>query len=151
MPENLVEQALSRATGDVLEQMFFAGCLGELPADQIGDPAMAVSMAFDGERQGVLALRISTAAARTLAADFLGVDAGDGPDEAQVQEVVKELANMICGHALSALERNPLRLAAPRLVPARDFVLPEPGGHCSFDLGNGGLTVALTFRENCGG
>jgi CheY-specific phosphatase CheX len=166
MPENLVEQALVRATGDVLEQMFFAGCLGELPADQIGDPAIAVRMAFDGERRGVLALRISTAAARTLASDFLGADTEDGPDEAQVREVVKELANMICGHALSTLERSPLRLAAPRIVPADDFVLPTAGlptdvlptadlltagGYRSFDLGNGGLTVALTFGEDCGG
>jgi CheY-specific phosphatase CheX len=150
MLENLIEQALTRATGDVLEQMFFAGCLGELPADQIGDPAIAVRMAFDGERQGVLALRISGTAASTLASDFLGADTEDGPDEAQVQEVVKELANMICGHALSALERNPLRLAAPQLVTGQDFVLLAPGGHRSFDLGSGGLTVALTFRENNG-
>lgn len=28
MPEILVGQALARATADVLEQMFFTGCLG---------------------------------------------------------------------------------------------------------------------------
>ena len=84
MPETVVEQALVRATGEVLEQMFFAGSLGDLPAAQIADPSIAVRVAFEGERQGVLALCISTSAARTLAADFLGTEGEDGPDEAQV-------------------------------------------------------------------
>jgi CheY-specific phosphatase CheX len=145
-----MEQALSRAAGDVLEQMFFAGIVEELSTDQIAEPAIAVRMAFDGERRGVLALRISTGAARTLACDFLGEEA-DGLEEVQVHEVVKELTNMICGDALSALERTALRLAAPALVPAAEFGVPGTGTYRSFNLGNGGLTVALTFLEDTHG
>jgi CheY-specific phosphatase CheX len=148
MPDGLIEQALSRAAGDVLEKMFFAGFEAGPPTDPNGDPSIAVRMAFDGERRGVLALRISTIAARTLAADFLGVEAADGPDETRVRDVVRELANMICGDVLSALERSPLRLSAPEIMPAADFVLPAGGSHRSFDLGNGVLTVALTFLED---
>jgi CheY-specific phosphatase CheX len=147
MSETRVEQALSRAAGDVLEKMFFAGVLDESAADLSEDPAVAVSMGFDGERKGVLGLRISTEAARTLAADFLGVDAEDGPAEAQVHEVVRELANMICGDALSALEKSPLCLSAPRIVAPADFILPPPGNYRSFDLGSGKMTVALAFHE----
>ena len=147
MPETVIEQALSRATGDVLEKMFFAELLGESAAPQNSDPAIAVRMPFDGECRGILTLRISMAAARTLAADFLGVDSDEGPDEGQVYEVVRELANMICGDALSALEKSPLRLSAPEIVPA-DLTLPAGGGFRSFDLGNGVLTVSLRFLEH---
>jgi CheY-specific phosphatase CheX len=122
-----------------------------LPPDQDPGASIAVRMAFDGERRGILTLRISTTAARTLAADFLGVDTEDGPGDAQVHEVVLELANMICGDALSALEKSPLHLSAPRIVPAADFVLPAAGNYRSFDLGNGGLTVGLTFLEDAHG
>ena len=151
MPETLVEQALSRAAGDVLEKMFFAGFLAESAEDRNDDPSIAVRMAFDGERKGVLALRISAGAATTLAADFLGVDGEDGPQETQVHEVVRELANMICGDALSMLEKSPLRLSAPAIVPQADFALPARGNYRFFDLGNGGLTVALAFLEDAHG
>lgn len=147
MPETTVEQALSRAAGDVLEKMFFAGFLEESSEDRNDDASIAVRMAFDGQRKGVLGLRISAGAASTLAADFLGVDGEDGPEETQVHDVVRELANMICGDALSALEKSPLCLSAPQIVPPAEFVLPASGNYRSFDLGNGGLTVALQFEE----
>jgi len=150
MIENSIEQSLFRAAGDVLEKMFFASFEEDSAAGRNGDPSIAVRMAFDGERRGILTLRISKTAARTLAADFLGVEADEGPDEAQVDEVVRELANMICGDVLSALEKSPLRLAAPELVPAADFVVPADASCRSFDLGNGSLTVALAFRGNHG-
>src|SRR5581483_2114555 len=115
------------------------------------EPAIAVRMAFDGERKGVLGLRIAMPAARTLASDFLGIDSADGPAESQVHEVVRELANMICGDALSTLETKPLCLSAPRIVPISEFVLPARGKYRSFDLGNGRLTVALELEEKTHG
>jgi CheY-specific phosphatase CheX len=147
MPETPVEQALQRAAGDVLEKMFFAGYLEDSAQDGVDEPSIAVQMSFDGERKGSLGLRISAGAARTLAADFLGIEAEEGPEEQQVQEVVCELANMICGDALSALEKSPLRLSAPRIVAPADFALPAQGTYRSFDLGNGGLTVTLSLQE----
>jgi hypothetical protein len=148
MPETLAEQLLSRATEDVLEKMFFAGCTEAPTGSFHDDPTIAVRMAFDGERRGELALRISSIAARTLAADFLGADTEDGPGEAQVEEVVRELANMICGDALSGLEREPLHLAVPQIIPSSDFAVPATGSFRSFDLGEGALTVVLTFLED---
>jgi hypothetical protein len=151
MPENSVEQALSRAAGDVLEKMFFAGFEEGLCFGGNDGPFIAVRMSFDGERQGILTLRISAAAAGTLAADFLGVDPEDesdsGPQGSRVLEVVRELANMICGDVLSTLERMPLRLSPPEIVPAADLILPEGGSCRSFKLENGTLTVGLTFLE----
>jgi CheY-specific phosphatase CheX len=151
MPETIVEQALGRAAEDVLEKMFFAGLVGDFEPNENAGPSIAIRMAFEGQRQGVLGLRISTSAARTLAADFLGVETEDGPNEAQVCDVVRELANMICGDVLSALEKSPLRLSAPEIVPSAEFAVPAAGSFRSFDLGDGELTLALTFREGTRG
>ena len=63
-----------------------------------------------------------------------------------MNEVVRELANMICGDALSALERGALRLSVPEIVPPADFVLPQGSSQRSFDLGDGALTVGLVFQ-----
>jgi CheY-specific phosphatase CheX len=144
-----IEEAISRATADVLEKMFFTGFAAESDGIEDDGPRIAVRLAFDGERRGVLALGISKKSARTLAVDFLGTE--DGPEEAEVNEVVLELANMICGDALSALERGALRLSAPRIVPAADFVMPEHSSHRSFDLGDGALTVGLLFEDGANG
>src|SRR5262249_54113688 len=101
---------LSKATADVLEKMFFAEIVRETdrrPED--GSNPIAVTLGFLGELLGTLALTISPTAAQSLAADFLGVE--EGADPSQVNQVAQELANMICGDALSALERSPLQLS----------------------------------------
>jgi len=149
MPDASMEQVLVRATADVLEKMFFTGFAADLDGMPEAGAQIAVTLAFDGELRGRLTLAISAGAARTLAADFLGVDADDGaePDAAQVNEVVCELANMICGDTLSAVEKGTLRLSVPAIVPACDFVPPASGCRRSFDLGSGWLTVALALEE----
>jgi CheY-specific phosphatase CheX len=151
MPEIPIEQAISQATADVLEKMFFTGFAAESDGIEDAGPRITVRLAFDGEGQGLLVLGISKNSARTLAADFLGTDTEDGPGEAQVNEVVRELANMICGDALSALEKSALCLSVPEIVPPADSVLPEGSIHRSFDLGNGALTVGLFFRGGANG
>jgi CheY-specific phosphatase CheX len=144
MPEETIGQVLSRAAAEVLERMFFTGFVAESEAFSCDGPRIAVTVDFDGERRGTLALAISAASAHGLAADFLGLE--EEPDEAQVNGVVRELANMICGGALSAVESGALRLAPPRIVPDSE-VGWRAGRHCrSFDLGNGSLTVALVFQ-----
>jgi len=147
MPDISIKQAISRATEDVLEKMFFTGFAAE--SDEIEDagPRITVRQAFNGERRGLLSLGISKNSARTLAADFLGTDTEGGPDETQVNEVVRELANMICGDALSTLEKIPLRLSVPEILPLADFILPERSSYRSFDLGDGSLTVGLVFHQ----
>jgi CheY-specific phosphatase CheX len=150
MREISIEHAISRATADVLEKMFFTGFATESDGIEDAGPRTTVCLAFDGERRGMLGLSISRDSARTLAADFLGTET-DGPDETQVNEVVRELANMICGDALSALEKTALRLSPPEILPSVDFVLPESASHRSFDLGDGVLTVGLVFKEEAHG
>lgn len=148
MLKTALAPVLSHATADVLEKMFFTGFVAESERAP-GDTAqqIVVTVEFDGGRRGLLALAISTSAARSLATDFLGVDTEAGANEEQVKEVVRELANMICGDALSTLEQKALVLSSPQIVKAGDFV-PSPGSceRC-FDLGNGWLTASLDLRD----
>ena len=148
MSEAQLAPVLSKATAEVLEKMFFAEVVQESagrPHD--GADPIGVTLTFQGERRGTLAVAISPSAARQLAADFLGVEAEDGGGQAQVEEVARELANMICGDALSALEQSPLQIASPRIVACADFVLSGRACSRSFDLGNGWLTVTLDMED----
>jgi CheY-specific phosphatase CheX len=150
MCEISIEQAISRATADVLEKMFFTGFANESDGSEDAGPRTTVYLVFEGERRGMLGLSISRDSARTLAADFLGTET-EGPDESQVNEVVRELANMICGDALSALDKCALRLSQPEILPAFDFVFPKGASQRAFDLGDGVLTVGLFFQGEAHG
>ena len=61
--------------------------------------------------------------------------------------MVKELANMICGDALSTLEQSALVLSPPQVVAPADFVCPRGACRRSFYLGNGWLTVILHLQD----
>lgn len=114
MPEPAILRALDTAAKEVLERMFFQETAGVAdPAARAGADAIAVRLAFEGDPPGWLGLRVGPALARSLAADFLGVDETE-VSSGQVESVMCELANMICGSLLSQLEKDAtFRLGSP--------------------------------------
>ena len=143
--EILMRQALVNSVDEVLGKMFFAETMGEVPgAEPAEDRAdeIAAGLTFEGEPSGSLLLRLTTAAARQIAADFLGIDETE-ISENQISEVVRELTNMICGSVLSRVESAAtFNLGAPRIVPPSE----EPAGSLTntrycVQLSNGRLTV----------
>ncbi len=77
----------------VLEKMLFTAHLG--PADaEAGRAFLESNLGFCGPLSGTLAVRVSEAAARTLAAGFLGEEE-DALTAAQPGQVVCETANML--------------------------------------------------------
>ncbi len=126
--------------------MFFIEASGEPAADSAAPwPTVCVELGFDGDPPGVFRMSLARAAAAQIAADFLGEDAGSLTGR-QVDEVAKELANMICGAVLSRIEsRATFRLAAPGIVPggvdARGAV--QEGIVCAFETGSGMLTAGI--------
>ena len=78
---------------------------------------MKVEIDFEGDRPGRFSLWLAAEAATAIAADFLGEDASE-LNQVRRGEVALEMANMICGSALSRLGgRARFRLGSPRIVP----------------------------------
>ena len=136
-------RSLDAALEQVLERMFFIGVLGDaLPEDSAAQPVRA-RLSFAGSPSGSLELRISRSAARSVAADFLVVEESDLTGT-QVDDVVCEMANMICGAALSRLETD-IRLDAPRVLEGAATTNRPASVLRSLDIGNGTITVQLEF------
>ena len=131
--------------------MFFVDVLGETaePPPQAG--TVTVQVSFDGDPSGHFQMRILRPAANAVAADFLGEDLASLTDR-QSTDVTLELANMICGAALSRIEsRAAFRLGSPEVV-ADDAVQRNSGEEtrCTVETGSGALTVALQIdRRTC--
>jgi len=138
--------ALRDSVKDVLEKMFFVETLGEsytaaaASADQI-----TAQLTFEGQPPGSLTMRVTSAAARQIAADFLGVDEQE-VSELRVAEVVCELANMICGSVLSRMESaTAFHLSTPEIVAAPESPATSPYSTVyGVELANGRLGVNVT-------
>jgi CheY-specific phosphatase CheX len=143
--ENLIRQALRDSVTEVLEKMFFLETMGECvqPCAEPGNE-IAAELTFDGEPPGALLLRLTWEAARQIAADFLGIDEAE-LSVVQTSEVVRELANMICGSVLSRVEGvSTFHLAAPRIVPpSAEMAADLASTRYCVQLSNGRLTVDI--------
>ena len=109
-------RAMAGALVEVVETMFF-----ELPLDEVREglpPAegRAAWTAFGGTHAGWLEVRLEEGAARRLAANFLGREDEWTVTEPEIELVALELANILCGNALSRLDPGGrFRIEAPRL------------------------------------
>jgi CheY-specific phosphatase CheX len=152
MPETQFQCALRDSVQEVLEKMFFVEPVEEPPVEAASpDGEMAVQLAFEGLPSGLLTLRVTSAAARQIAADFLGED-DSGLSPAKVEEVVRELANMICGSVLSRVESSAtFRLAPPRLLAAGEVPKRQEAGDRravhAVAMGCGTLTAIMETRN----
>lgn len=142
-PEPDFTPLLAQAVCDVLETMFFTAPLGPAALEP-GGSFIEARLAFYGHLCGSLGVRVSEAAARWLAAGFLGEDE-ENLSPAQVGQVVCEFANMICGWMVSKLEEDErFDLDSPLLVSsADDLSAVPPASRQSFALEIGDVTVAL--------
>jgi chemotaxis protein CheY-P-specific phosphatase CheC len=112
-----------------------------LPAtDQMG-----ASVRFEGHPSGALSIAMDARLARGIAEDFLGVQ-----DIAfqQVEDVVRELANITCGAVLSRIESEcTFRLDSPRSGMDAPDAQSEPAATWDFPLGTQPVTVKLWMES----
>jgi CheY-specific phosphatase CheX len=139
-----LSNALATAAGDVLETMFFTAASEEPTEDCGTDPPIRVRVRFQGTPSGIFAMDMPGASARTIAADFLGGESEE-ISQAQVCQVLCELANMICGTTLSRLDmERRFDLASPE-VTTPDGMPPCDGIRRSLYLPEGPLTLYLSL------
>ncbi len=123
-----IPDVIQASAEEVLGTMFFTPVFGRLqfPADGEAPPCHAsVRICFLGGTHsdisapgGHLDLEVSLEAAQLLAANFL---AADGPvANYKVDDVLCELANVICGNIMSSLaSENGFALLSPELIRKR--------------------------------
>ena len=139
--------ALSRAVADVLERMFFLEPVAEADAPPSAADPVTVHLAFDGDPPGCFRLRLDRSAAAAIAADFLGEDAASLTPR-QSTEVTLELANMICGAALSQIESGAaFRLGTPEILTGQLVGTgPPQEDWYTVDTGSGALSAAIQME-----
>jgi CheY-specific phosphatase CheX len=144
MPESADLEIVASAAQQTLETMFFTSILGDRGAPP-EEPAVGVWVSFHGSPPGMLGLRLTSGAARTMAGNFLGAEDEQALSQAQVAEVVGELANMICGAVLSQIESgSTFDIHPPEPLPEGTEAAAGAVARC-FDLDNGALEVWLSF------
>ena len=134
MPVSEAGQWLSEAAAEVLETMFFttlATDTGEsLPAPPIAAPCLSVRLSFRGTLSGRLGIRVPPGTARRIAANFLGIEPAEATG-AQIEDVLSELSNMLCGSVLSRLEgESVFELLHPEIGPPGPGWLPDHPAAC---------------------
>jgi len=155
MEPNEIQTALASAVEEVLETMCFTSVLASAegavpPEGDGGAPALTTELHFQGNPSGGFRVGVPLKLARVVAAGFLGQEATEVSDS-QAEEVVCELANMICGTVLSRLESKATFLITHpelSLTPSEHSASLEGAGNNRwFDLGDGILTVFLDLQE----
>ncbi len=148
MPEQVeTESVLGACAAEVLETMFFTATHGsqEPPCDEL--PAgLTARVRFTGAPPGVFALVIDEVAARGIAGNFLGKDDDSELGGDDVEDTVRELANIICGSVLSRMEATALfDIESPEILPATAPLPPASAGKCRLDVDGGSVTLFLHF------
>ena len=142
MSEVNILQVLESSTEAVLGTMFFADALpgsGECPIEN----GVRAALEFHGMQPGRFTLEVSLEAAREIAANFLGLTPVE-LSQGQTCDVIREMANMVCGSVVSSLERDStFDLAAPRILPEPSAVTSGHVFRRSFEIDGGGLEVCL--------
>jgi hypothetical protein len=161
MEPNEIQIGLAAAVEEVLETMCFTSVLasgeGAVPASgDEGPPAepdaearpCTAELRFEGNPSGGCRVSVPLKLARVVSAGFLGSEEMEVSDS-QAEEVVCELANMICGSVLSRLESGEMfRITHPELAPPeRGAGFEGAGVNRWFDLGDGILTVSLDLQR----
>jgi CheY-specific phosphatase CheX len=145
LTEISIAQALRESVVEVLERMFFIEASEE--ADDVAaaeDPKVQVELNFEGDPPGAFRLSLARGAAALIAADFLGEDAGSVSPR-QVDDVARELTNMICGAVLSRVESSvTFRLAPPAILPDAAPWIADTS--CTVETGNGPLTAGILME-----
>jgi hypothetical protein len=124
--------------------MFFVMAMGDEPGDgEPQPPPITARLEFEGTPCGSMTIEVSPAAAQSIAADFLAADESE-LTEHQVQDVVCELTNMICGASLSRLEaESTFRLQAPTILSGSEAPDPSADAERSINIGNGTIRALL--------
>ena len=94
------------------------------------------SIRFEGPRSGMISLILPAALAKVMAKNFLGLEEEE-PSKSQTWDMAAELANIISGNVLPALDqKGSYALSLPKAEPAAHPEVDHPGSRsgCAIDF-----------------
>ncbi len=115
---NAQKPMLGKVVSDSLEKLAFMFFTPDSYREPIPlQDAVTAEVSFSGEFSGRLAMVMTEAALKELAANMLGIDA-DGVEQSHIHDALKEAANIICGNWLPVLAGAEVvfHLDAPRIL-----------------------------------
>lgn len=150
-------EAVQKAFAEVLQQLAFLFAEPIPALSDIDDPGTwrAVRMGFKGPFAGEVSLHLPTSLQAEVAANFLGLDAGDEGVSVHADDALRELLNVICGHILTlwAGEEAVFNLGAPELIESRP-IEAHPFGNRegpslaqTFDIEGAPAVLTVSMRE----
>lgn len=140
-----LRQIFLESASEVLERMCFVGVLGN--AQSADTDLISAELRFKGNPSGHFGVRLAPATGRLIAANFLGKEAGEIRD-GDMEQVLGELANMVCGSVLSRIEAGArFELSHPVILPAcHGSVFPDAVQH-TLELEEGFMIVWMAIEE----
>ena len=146
-PERVLP-ALTAAVNEAMELMFFDAAEPEPDACLPEEPdGIVCRIHFHDAMEGEFRMAMPRQTATALASSALALEPSE-VQAAQAEQTVCELANIVCGAALSRLEpTTELRLGAPEIVP--ELRLHEEGAvHQHYRLLDGCLALTMQFLRD---
>ena len=143
-----LDSLLAQSVQDVLESMCFTMVDAAVdPPDEYPLPCVEVRLNFRGVREGEFWLLFPQQIAEEVGAAFSG---GDDPCDQTAEEVVRELANIMCGSTLSHLGDDGLfdldsPIACWITEPPIGPRLPH-GHRVDYQIGGQVVSAAIAFR-----
>jgi len=139
-------EAVNAAVNQAMEAMFFDAAEPVCDCEcSDGREMITVCLWFHDAMDGEFMLATPVPTAVALAASFMGCEPHE-VDRSQAEQIVCELANIICGSALSSLEpAAELRLSSPLITP-RACTEEEGAIYQHYRLLDGCLAVSLRLE-----
>jgi CheY-specific phosphatase CheX len=145
-PNDRLNEIFFQSASEVLETMCFVGVLGENAGVEDVDPISA-ELVFQGSPSGRFGVQVSPETGKLVASNFLGKDSDELTD-ADVEQVVGELANMICGSVLSRLEAGArFELGQPTILRAAEGTPHTNAIQYRFDLEEGSIILWMNAGD----
>jgi hypothetical protein len=115
-----------------------------LSAPPPGSGSVTANVNFSGDRSGTLQMAAEPSTAHALTAAFLGLDVSSAPTAAESGDALRELAGIVCGRFLSAV--NPAARFTMRVTSRNRRARPSNSVlEQTYRLPSGDLRVALQF------
>ncbi len=139
-------QTARHVAAEVLETMFFTEAEVAPCEHSWLESAPSARIRFEGSHFGEMLLAVSADAADLIAASFLGLEPMELTD-AQREQMVQELSNILCGAMLSQLwPESTLALSSPELTRWQDWPAEGTLHHCFRTL-EGMLGISIRLME----